>query len=136
MKYFKLSEFDSPDLKGSGENMQASTLEMLDKAREMAGVPFKINSGYRTPKHNKAIGGAKNSAHIRGYAADIAVTDVTRETILKSLYMAGFRRLGIANGFIHADNDPTLPQSIWGYPCKKRKCAPIKYNSFTKIAKL
>ena len=36
MKYFKLSEFDSPDLIGSGEEMKQSTLNLLDEAREVA----------------------------------------------------------------------------------------------------
>ena len=48
MKYFKLEEFDSPDLKGSGKNMKKDFLVKLDEARELAGIPFKINSGFRT----------------------------------------------------------------------------------------
>ena len=43
MKYFKLSEFDSPDSKGSGKNMCYEFLQKIDKAREIAGIPFKIN---------------------------------------------------------------------------------------------
>ena len=48
LKYFKLSEFDSPDLKGSGSNMNYTFLEKLDQARGLAGIPFKITSGFRT----------------------------------------------------------------------------------------
>lgn len=34
-----------------------------------------ITSGYRCPRHNKIIGGAKDSAHVKGTALDIATTD-------------------------------------------------------------
>lgn len=138
LKYFKLSEFDSKGKgeEGSGVNMQKSTLEMLDKARGNANTPFVIRSGYRTAAHNEAEGGVKGSAHTKGYAADITCTDATRDKILKALYNEGFRRFGIGNSYIHADNDPSLPQTVWGYPCKSNSCAPAKYNSLAKIAAL
>lgn len=137
LKHFKLSEFDSPDVKGSGQNMQKSTLRMLDEARELAGVPFHINSGFRTEARNEAKGGAKHSAHTKGYAADIACTAATRDKILKSLYQVGFRRFGIGATYIHADNDMSLPpNTVWGYPCKSNSCAPDKYKTTDKIAAL
>ena len=67
-KFFKSTEFDSPDAPGSGKKMQHSTLQMLCKARKIADVPFKINSGVRTIAHNKEVKGVSNSAHIKGYA--------------------------------------------------------------------
>lgn len=45
--------------------------ECLDKVREMWGKPIGVNSGYRSPELNRVIGGAKNSQHMRGEAADI-----------------------------------------------------------------
>lgn len=113
LKYFNLSEFDSKDAdgsgKGTGARMQRSTLEMLDRAREIAGVPFVINSGFRTEAHNRAIGGSRNSSHMRGYAADIRTTPLTQELIISALRAAGFQRIGIYRTFVHADNDPNLP---------------------------
>ena len=44
---------------------------VLDPLREMYGKPITVNSGYRCPKLNDAVGGAKNSQHMRGEAADI-----------------------------------------------------------------
>ena len=86
MKYFTHAEFDSPDSPDSGSNMDESFLRMLDSAREAAGTPFKINSGFRTPKHNKKVGGSENSSHLRGFAADIHVTsNSTRYVILEAL---------------------------------------------------
>jgi hypothetical protein len=43
----------------------------LEPARDILKVPLHINSGYRSPKINKLIGGAKNSSHMIGLAADI-----------------------------------------------------------------
>ena len=117
MKHFKLSEFDSPDLPGSGELMDDTFLQMFDKARDIAGVPFIVTSGYRTPQHNQLVGGVDSSAHTKGYAADISCRDSkSRYNIVNSLQVAGFTRIGIASTFIHCDNDPEKPQEvIWVY---------------------
>ena len=45
--------------------------ECLDKVRELWGKPIGVNSGYRSPELNRAVGGATNSRHMRGEAADI-----------------------------------------------------------------
>ena len=115
LRNFDISEFDSPDQKGSGSLMQMSTLEMMDRARSLAGVPFQVNSGYRTPQHNLQVGGSATSSHLKGYAADIAVTPLTKSRILRGLIGAGFKRIGIASTFIHADNDPDKNASTWLY---------------------
>lgn len=44
---------------------------VLDPLREMYGKPITVNSGYRCPQLNAAVGGAKTSQHMRGDAADI-----------------------------------------------------------------
>tara|TARA_S200002703_G_scaffold70795_1_gene61385 strand:- start:593 stop:946 length:354 start_codon:yes stop_codon:yes gene_type:complete len=116
VKHFSLDEFDSPDLPNSGINMDKSFLEKLDLAREYAGIPFKITSGYRSKDHNKKIGGVENSSHLIGVAADIAVSNNSeRGIILSSLIKAGFKRVGIANGFLHCDTDESKPNSFWLY---------------------
>jgi len=95
--------------------MQSAFLEVLDKARELAGVPFKINSGYRCEKHNKEVGSTSRN-HTSGNAADIACTDgPTRFKIVRGLIAAGFKRIGVAKTFIHADCVEGGPTSIWFY---------------------
>ena len=117
MKYFTYAEFDSPDSPDSGSNMDQSFLRMLDSAREAAGTPFKINSGFRTPKHNKKAKGSENSSHLRGFAADIHVTsNSTRYVIQEALLNVGFNRIGVADTFIHVDADPIKTKNvIWTY---------------------
>ena len=43
----------------------------LQQIRDLANVPIKVNSGYRCPEHNKAIGGHPKSYHMKGWAADL-----------------------------------------------------------------
>ena len=126
-KYFKYSEFDSPDMPGSGEKyMNKDFIKMLDKARGMAGVPFKINSGYRTTKRNEDVGGVADSAHTKGLAVDISTTPETKKVILDSLLKVGFVRVGIGNNFIHVDNDKSKPQYVaWAYTSTGTK--PISF---------
>jgi zinc D-Ala-D-Ala carboxypeptidase len=115
--YFKFSEFDSPDLPGSGMSMQADFLTKLVEARKEANIPFHITSGFRTPVHNKKVKGEKNSAHLRGYAADIAApTSLDRYTIITAALKVGFNRIGVGKTYVHLDNDPTLPPNVmWDY---------------------
>jgi zinc D-Ala-D-Ala carboxypeptidase len=117
LKHFKLSEFDSPDLPGSGKNMKPEFLKKLDNARSIANIPFGINSGFRTIAHNAKVKGVDSSSHTQGWAADIACKDgANRFTIVNALLKAGINRIGISGSFIHADCDPTKPKNvIWLY---------------------
>ena len=122
MRNFNINEFDSPDAKGSGEKMDKCFLDMLDNARDIAGIPFKINSGYRTLEQNIAIYkklGKKpiKSSHLKGLAVDIACKDSrARFVIVSALKDAGFTRIGISNSFIHVDSDSDKAQDvIWTY---------------------
>ena len=47
--------------------------EVLDPLREAWGGPIRVNSGYRCPELNEAVGGTPTSQHQRGKAADITV---------------------------------------------------------------
>ena len=105
-KYFKEIE----------TNMSKEFLFVLDEAREIAGIPFVINSAYRSPEHPLSI---KNpsSSHIKGLAVDIKATDSkTRFKIVQALITVGFTRIGIADTFIHVDLDLDKTQNvIWTY---------------------
>ncbi len=74
-----------------------------------------VNSGYRCPDHNRAVGGSPTSSHLDGLAADISTPDhQTRYRIARALLLAGFRRVIIYRdkGFVHVDVDPDKPQDI------------------------
>lgn len=117
MRYFILSEFDSPDKPGSGQLMDPFFLQLIDKARTHAQIPFVISSGYRSKSWNKKAGGVPNSTHLKGLAADIVCNNSTdRFTILNALLHVGFNRIGISESFIHADVSTDKPGfMVWTY---------------------
>ena len=108
-RYFK--ELDNLD------KMDKTFLLRLDEARERAGIPFVINSAYRSPEHNAKIGGKPNSSHLKGLAVDISVTNSRqRFIVLNALLEVGFTRIGIADTFIHVDLDSGKSKDvIWTY---------------------
>ncbi len=117
LKYFNYSEFDSPDVQGSGQLMDKTLLEMLDEVRDKFDKPIHINSGFRTPAHNEAVGGTENSSHLKGLAVDINCKESgDRFDLINCLLDVGFSRIGVAKTFIHADIDFEKTQGvIWTY---------------------
>ena len=51
--------------------LNALVNNLLDPVRERWGHPITVNSGYRCPVLNKAVGGVATSQHVTGEAADI-----------------------------------------------------------------
>ena len=86
---FRLSEFTRSDTaKRLGIENECSSMEqvlnlaylchmVLQPLRDKFG-PIRINSGYRCPELNRAVGGASNSQHLRGEAADIHLPSVDK----------------------------------------------------------
>ena len=54
--------------------------ECLDPVRELWGKPIGVNSGYRSPALNAAVGGAAASQHMKGEAADITTPSTSSST--------------------------------------------------------
>ena len=83
--HFTLEEFTRSETalrKGLDNTPDAETIANLtelangmEQVRSLLGHPIHINSAYRGPKVNAAVGGSKNSAHMRGYAADFTCAD-------------------------------------------------------------
>lgn len=121
IKHFHPVEFDSPDVPGSGAAMDFRFVSELDAIREAVGFPLVIHSGFRSQERNAALKDAKpDSAHLRGFAADIgAPLSIQRFALAQAAFARGFRRIGIGSGFVHLDLDPTLPQGVlWLYPAR------------------
>ena len=59
--------------------------ELLEQVRKHFGKPISINSGYRSPELNQAVGGQKKSQHLLGCAADIRVSVMTTYEIVKAI---------------------------------------------------
>lgn len=105
-KYFKPSEI---------VGLKPELVVKLDQARGIAGVPFKITSGFRTAEHNTEVGGVEGSSHTSGLAVDLSVKDgVSGGKILLALAQVGFKRFGFyKDGHIHVDCDLTKPNPAY-----------------------
>jgi uncharacterized protein YcbK (DUF882 family) len=111
-KNFTLDEFESKD--GA-----ETPPEVLDNLRQLAknlqvlrdylGKSIKINSGYRSPAHNKAVKGEKNSYHTKGKAADIVVSGYTPTQLAAVIFKLIEEKkisqggVGIYPTFVHYD---------------------------------
>ena len=81
-KYFDFNELIRSDIARSrsidntpppqvAARLEVLAVRLLDPVRELWGAPLRVNSGYRCPALNRAVGGAATSGHMRGEAADI-----------------------------------------------------------------
>ena len=79
MKNFSLNEFRCKCCKELPADawmyVEHLVNNVLDPVRDAFGKPIKVNSGYRCEKHNKEVGGAKNSQHLCGQATDVHCED-------------------------------------------------------------
>ena len=88
--YFKEDEFKCKC--GCGFDVTDELKLLVDRARDLAGVPFIINSGARCKEHNLLVGSKSTSSHIGGVAIDIKATG-SRE---RSLIMNAFCKLDVS----------------------------------------
>lgn len=83
-EHFKLSEFTKSATAAARhidnsapaevvENLQHLCVNLLEPMRQHFNVPIVIGSGYRCPALNRAVGGAVNSQHMKGEAADLHI---------------------------------------------------------------
>lgn len=87
------------------QDMNYSFMERLEKARSIAGVPFRLNSAFRTRSYELSKGRSGNSLHCLGRAVDIQCLDsVSRFKIVSSLIAVGFTGIGVSKSFIHVDD--------------------------------
>lgn len=101
-EHFKLSEFQSGD--SQEVKIDSELVAKLEKLRERIGQPIRINSGYRTPEHNKAVGGSYNSQHMKGVAVDIDLPQgLTIDELANMAEAIGFDGIGKYYTFVHLD---------------------------------
>jgi len=97
--------------------VEPALVEALERLRRAMGRPVVITSGRRCAAWNRRVGGVPTSAHLTGEAADIACTgSAHRMELVRAALEAGFRRVGVARGFVHVDVAERLPQDVlWVY---------------------
>ncbi len=90
------------------DEIDLELIEVLEDVRQHFGVSVRINSGCRCAAHNKAVGGTKNSQHVKGTAADIVVKKVASAEVCMYLANQYPNTYGIGryNTFTHIDVRP------------------------------
>lgn len=87
----------------------------LEKARNQIGKPFQINSWYRPPDINQAVGGVSNSQHLEGKAADIQVAGLSGRRIANVLMLQWTGGIGIYSNLPDVVHLDIGPKRTWGF---------------------
>lgn len=111
----KYGFFDSKELasKDGAESpygpmqVQEALLQLLNAIRTTYGKPLVVNSAYRSPEHNREVGGVANSYHVQGLAADIRPTTENKDDLPKLQDLCNRLNstggVGIYDTFVHVD---------------------------------
>lgn len=101
--HFRQREFDCHCSRCKSTLIDYDLIELLEALRAKIQAPLIILSGYRCKPHNAEIGGAENSFHMRGMAADItaSVSLVTLQAVSCQLNPEG--GVGWYDTFVHVD---------------------------------
>lgn len=92
------------------------TAQFMEGVRDFLGHPIHVNSGYRSPAVNRAIGGSKTSAHMLGYAVDFTCPGYGSPLdVARALRDSGikFDQLIREYGWVHISRDPRARQELW-----------------------
>ena len=103
---FKLHEFQSGDQMDQ-VLLHPRLIEGLVALRDWSGSWVKINSGFRSVWWNEQIGGAENSTHKKGMAADVVVGGKSPDRVAEWAHTMEWGGVGRYNTFTHLD--------VWGY---------------------
>lgn len=99
---FRVAEFACRD--GSDVVLiHPSLVRLLEMIRDATEAPLHILSAYRTPSHNRAIGGVAQSAHLYGFAADVVSREVSPEMVAQLADGLNAGGVGRYDTFTHVD---------------------------------
>ena len=111
--YFTNNDFRNANPSCSINDMDENFLHRLDVARFHSGVPYIVNSAFRTVEHEKSKGRSGDSSHTKGVAVDLKATNArTKFKIITGLIKAGFTRIFVYDTFIHVDLDYDKDQEV------------------------
>jgi hypothetical protein len=105
-----------PNLPGETElvRLRALCSAVLDPLRESIGRAIGVNSAYRSPALNAAIGGVGRSQHVEGMAADVHAPGIDVLELFKTILRPGlpfnqviYERKSPSNRWVHVSHDPS-----------------------------
>lgn len=106
--------------RGTGQlKLHPAALDKLQALRDRLGKPLILRSAYRSPEHNRRVGGAPRSKHMDGTAFDIAMSNHNPAEFEAAAREVGFLGFGTypRSGFMHIDLGPARS---WGDPFPAR----------------
>jgi zinc D-Ala-D-Ala carboxypeptidase len=95
--------------RGTGKLLiNEAALDKLQALRDRLGKPLIVRSAYRSPEHNRTVGGATRSKHLDGAAFDISMANHDPVAFEAAAREVGFLGFGFypRSGFIHVDLGP------------------------------
>ena len=107
--------FDNTPDEEATENLRLLCEMVLQPVRDHYGKGVKVNSAYRSPESNAAVGGSKTSDHCKGMAADIEIPGVANADLAQWIMdnldytqlILEFYTPGIPDsGWVHVSYDP------------------------------
>jgi peptidoglycan hydrolase-like protein with peptidoglycan-binding domain len=96
------------------ENARRAMYKLEALRKKLGNVPITVNSGFRSIAHNAAVGGASDSMHLYGTAADLDVPGVANRTVYQKAETCGFSGLETyTEDHQHVDSRADLGRAWW-----------------------
>ncbi|NED95519.1 muramoyltetrapeptide carboxypeptidase [Phytoactinopolyspora alkaliphila] len=118
-RHFSFSEFQSKDGSGFGggrvgsstvrENVRRLMYKLEAMRRKGGNNPCYINSAFRSVSHNANVGGASNSQHVYGIAADIRIGNRSVSQVISYAQISGFSGIIRYSTHTHVDSRVEYP---------------------------
>lgn len=112
-EHFKIREFAQKDGRCDKILIDSELVEVLEDVRTHFNKPVIITSGYRTPEYNAKVGGAKNSQHTKGTAADIRIKEVPADKVQQYLKHKYKNKYGIGSYWTFTHIDTRKEKARW-----------------------
>jgi zinc D-Ala-D-Ala carboxypeptidase len=119
--------------RGTGELIvDTDAMNRLQALRDLVGVMI-LNSAYRSPSHNSAIGGAPGSSHLLGEAYDVSMVNHDPLKFFEAAKSVGFKGFGHypRNNFMHIDCGPARS---WGASISEWRSSDSRFAAETPLA--
>ncbi len=117
-------DFSPYELRSKSDNNLAidePSMDKLQHLRNLLDEPMRITSAYRSPAHNKKVGGAKDSMHLRAKAFDVQMSNHDPAQFEAAAREVGFTGFGFyhKSGFMHIDTGPAREWGLRWFPIAK-----------------
>ena len=111
MKDWRWGSFKPSEMRSKSDDklmIDYDSMDKLQELRNLLGKPLYITSAYRSPAHNRKVGGAKGSMHLQAKAFDVQMHNRDPAKFYALAQAVGFTGFGFyeKSGFIHIDTGP------------------------------